>query len=298
MRVAFNRSARYALVRDTIRRNHFPTESYGARFFHTSGLFGMSMKFSGTRMGPASPAPTEPTGTVLPGINLGMRVANPSAQFPATLSDGEPLPQTDPRVEWKEHFCSEKQLPYYHNVRTNEVSFSVPRGFVTRFPRLHERNGQIVDKDGAVFPSKDNTSEAAQDDQLDNKPTTGLSPKQKLAAYGAAGMLWYLIVHNLFLACVFSSIYFFHIDLLSLVRSYGFHVAVVDAPKEKKNRPSFWRSLLVAIVLNKLLVPVQVVVTLATAPRVIHILRPIAARVGPQISSFFKGLRFRKKAVA
>lgn len=264
------------------------------RFIRTSAPLGSSFRCHEVRLAPASSTATASATRVLPGINLGMRVANPSESFPATLSDSEPLPSSDPRVEWKEHFCSEKQLPYYHNVRTNEVSFDVPRGFVTRFPRLHERNGQLVDKHGAVFPSKENLESPSVSEELGDKPTSSLSPKQKLAAYGAAGMLWYLIVHNLFLACVFSCIYFLHIDLLSLVRSYGFHVSIVDAPKEKKNRPSFWRSLLVSIVLNKLLVPVQIVVTLATAPRVIHVLRPIAAKVGPQISAFFK----RKKAVA
>eukprot|EP00796_Vickermania_ingenoplastis_P013368 gene13368-9196_t len=217
----------------------------------------------------------------LPGVNLGLRVACPSQQFPATLSDHEPVPPSDPRVLWKEHFCSEKQQPYYHNIATDEVTFQVPNGFVTRFPLFYKRNGFEVDASGAVRRDDSQTNTASESPQ--GTPASHLSHKQKLAAYGAGGILWYLIVHNLSLISVFSCIYFFNIDLLSIARSYGFHVPLSDRAGPIGGRPSFLKSLLLAIVLNKLLVPVQLLVALASAPRVIHYVQPIAVRMIPKV---------------
>lgn len=219
----------------------------------------------------------------LPGLNLGMRVANPSPQFPATIAHREPTAANDPRVEWKEHFCSEKQAPYYHNLCTNQVSFQIPNGMVTRFPRFYRRSGaHRVDNSGAVFLSHSES-------EVQNANTaSNLSPKQKLAAYGAAGVLWYLIIHNIFLAIVFSSIYFFHVDLVSLARRYGFNVPISNpTDSEEKKHPSFWKTVVLAILLNKLLVPVQVVVTLGTAPKVIKYIQPIAVKVGPKLRFFW-----------
>lgn len=255
------------------------------------------------------------TSSVLPGINLGMRVAQPSEQFPATLSEVEPLSPNDPRVVWKEHFCSEKERPYYHNLQTNEVTYTKPHGFVTRFPRWYQRNGvQLGNEKINSVSNNSNENENSADaphphskitSNQNNEYTSGgsevggvrnffFSPsakKKQLAAYGATGLLWYLIVHNVFLACVFSCIYFLNIDLVSLARSYGFHVNSDEGKipeTEKKRRPSVWQTLITAIVLNKLLVPVQILVTIGTASRAIPVLQLIAPNVkrrSPVVSS-------------
>lgn len=237
---------------------------------------------------------TIPSLSVLPGLEVGMKVAQPTPQYPAGVAEEVPLSDKDSRVEWVEHYCSEKQAPYYHNLKTDEVTFEVPEGgFVTRFPQLYTRLGYHIDGNGAVqrrhVPSRE-TDEA--DGPLIDiaKMSPNLSPREKLAAYGTAGVLWYLIIHFFFWLCLFFSIYIFHFDLLSLARSYGFYVPVStsSAATEDVRRPSFWRSFVTAVVLNKLLFPIQVALTLATVPKVIVFLRPISAKVVPHLRYFFK----------
>lgn len=248
--------------------------------------------------------PASGSSRVLPGIDLGLRVSRPSSQFPATLSEGEPLPSTDQRVVWKEHFCSEKGQPYYHNLDTNEVTYAKPQGFVTRFPRWYQQNGIALDHEGidaggkstgsgsdgcehlgsstARFPQN---SGSDVDERRTRRASSDLllskSQKKKLATFGAMGLLWYFIVHNLFLVCVFSSMYFLNIDLVGIAHSYGFHVSSNEgktSETERKRSPSVWKTLITAIVLNKLLVPVQMVVTIGTASKVIPVLQPICRR--------------------
>lgn len=254
--------------------------------------------------------PASGTSHVLPGIDLGLRVCRPSSQFPATLSEGEPLPSNDPRVVWKEHFCSEKGQPYYHNLDTNEVTYAKPPGFVTRFPRWYQQNGIALDHEGINAGSKSTGSGSNEPEHLDSstarfrqstasevdergthKTSSDLflskSQKQRLAAFGAMGLLWYFIVHNLFLICVFSSMYFLKIDLVRIAHSYGFHVSQSEgkiSETGEKRSPSVWKTLITAIVLNKLLVPVQMVVTMGTASKVIPVLRPICKRFSARFS--------------
>lgn len=280
---------------------------------HSSSTRGITTTFSTNGSSPSFDAGSR-TGTsgVLPGIDLGMRVAQPSSEFPATLSEEEPLPANDPRVEWKEHFCSEKERPYYHNLRTNVVVYNKPLGFVTRFPRWYQRNTVHDDLEktdpidsGGISTSNGQASSSSigapsHQDIANGIERSGesrvrniffsLTKKKQLAANGATGLLWYLIVHNFFLACVFSSMYFLNIDLVSIARSYGFHVSSDEGKSreaEKVNRPSFWKTLITAIVLNKLLVPVQVVVTIGTGSRVIPVLQIITKKLSRRFPLLF-----------
>lgn len=208
---------------------------------------------------------------ILPALNLAIRIYRPTSKFPATWSCSEPLSPSDPLSEWKEHFSAEHQRPYYHHVPSNRVSFSIPDGFKTRFPRLYRRQGFHVTEDSTVV-TKSQESTPVNPSTLSN-----LTLKQKLATYGAAGVIWYLIVHQLSLVVVFSCIYFLNIDLLSCAKKYGFHVPE-RVERRKGERPSFWKSFLLSIVLNKLLAPLHLVITLATAPRVIRLFQPTAMR--------------------
>lgn len=250
--------------------------------------------------------------SVLPGVDLAKRVASPDQVFPATWSSDEPLAPDDPRIVWKEHYSLAESRPYYHNVNTNETTTDIPEGFVTRFPQLYRKSGYVVDSNGAVHrsgeagasgspgePSATGGATAAEGEAAASPAGKKLTAKQKLAAYGGGGLLWYLIVHNVVLATIFSLLYFFKVDLIALAKSYGFNVKVkrseeVEEISRHSNRhPPFFKTLLLAIVLNKLLVPVQLVFTLATAPFLVHRLEPIAVVLLPKCRTFFHNLKLK-----
>ncbi|CAC9523196.1 conserved hypothetical protein [Leishmania infantum JPCM5] len=229
--------------------------------------------------------------TVLPGVDLARRAVSPNQEFPATWSEDEPLSPSNPRVCWREHYSLDAQKPYYQNIKTMEVTWDIPEGFVTRFPRLYASNGYHVDATGAVFRS----STASEPPANGTVGTTvakeagvkAVPLKQRLAAYGAGGLLWYLIVHNISLACVFTCLYVFRIDLIRLARSYGFDVKCSDevAVSESK-RPPFWKTFVLSIVLNKILVPLHLLLTVTSAPLLVHRLEPIATSLFPKIKAF------------
>ncbi|KAK7199648.1 hypothetical protein NESM_000009900 [Novymonas esmeraldas] len=235
--------------------------------------------------------------TVLPGVDLARRAVSPSQEFPATWSEDEPLAPSDPRVHWREHYSLDAEKPYYQNVRTMEVTWKIPDGFVTRFPRLYASSGYRVDANGAVFSSTASTGltppEAA---AAATAPAAGagvktLTLKQRLAAYGAGGLLWYLIVHNISLAGVFACLYIFRIDLIGLARSYGFDVKRSDeVVVSEKKRPPFWKTFVLSIILNKMLVPLHLLVTVTSAPLLVPRLEPIARSLFPKMKAFFSGL--------
>lgn len=239
---------------------------------------------------------------MLPGVDLATRAVNPSSLFPASWGKDEPLVPSDPRVCWREHYSLDTQRPYYQHVQTMEVTFDIPEGFVTRFPRLYMTNGFRVDERGAVhrITSEGNASGAggagdngSSDTAVKQRGGSGVKSmtlKQKLAAYGAGGLLWYLIIHNISLACVFTCLYVLRIDLISLARSYGFNVKMESADVDPNRRPSFWKTLVLSIVLNKLLVPVQLLFTVTTAPLLVHRLEPFAATLFPKMKAIVQSV--------
>ncbi|CAD2216406.1 hypothetical protein AGDE_02853 [Angomonas deanei] len=232
----------------------------------------------------------------LPGVELARRAVDPSAQFPTTWSDTEPLPATDPRICWREHYSLEKSQPYYENVTTGEVSWEIPDGFVTRFPKLYANNGFTMDEKGAVS-RRDGSNEVVGkpggEPPVSKKP---LTLKQKLAAYGGGGLLWYLIVHNVCLFSIFCCLYFLRIDLVSIARSYGFKIKQkeeVEVVTPTKSRPPFWKTFLFSIVFNKMFVPLQLVFTVATAPLLVHRLEPVARALFPKFKAFVHNIKSR-----
>ncbi|EPY28388.1 hypothetical protein STCU_03991 [Strigomonas culicis] len=246
--------------------------------------------------------------TVLPGIDLARRAVSPSQAFPTTWSDAEPLAPTDPRILWREHFSLADDKPYYENIKSGEVTFQIPDGFVTRFPMLYQRSGYTIDERGAVHATEgaaasvsgkpDGSTTAAGTDPNAKKHVT---TRQRLAAYGGGGLLWYLIVHNIFLTTIFSCIYFLRIDLVAVARSYGFSVKRSEEVKEVsdvRKRPPFFKTLLLSIVLNKMMVPIQLAFTVATAPLLVKRLEPIAVRLFPKIRQSFQALMKKVKGTA
>ncbi|KAL7699916.1 FAM210A/B-like domain containing protein [Lotmaria passim] len=285
----------------------------------SSLLFGRSWKSTSTASqagrGDArhAPTPTTPAGTtaaaVLPGVDLARRAVQPSQEFPATWSEDEPLAPTDPRTAWRELYSLEAEKPYYQNIQTMEVRWEIPEGFVTRFPRLYESSGYYVDEHGAVFRARATVSSAAataavtsETASKSSEKTDGvraLTLKQRMAAYGAGGLLWYLIVHSVSFCGVFTCLYFLHIDLIGVARSYGFDVKPsADVVVSEKKRPPFWKTFVVALVLNKMLVPVHLFITVTTAPILVHRLEPIAARLFPAVQSVFRSFFSKTKAAS
>ncbi|KAG5494582.1 hypothetical protein JIQ42_02194 [Leishmania sp. Namibia] len=240
------------------------------------------------------PAPTSGA-AVLPGVDLARRAVSPNQEFPATWSEDEPLSPSNPRVCWREHYSLDADKPYYQNIHTMEVTWVIPEGFVTRFPRLYASNGYRVDAKGAVFrlstapetPAKGTTGATV----AKEAGVKTVSLKQRLAAYGAGGLLWYLIVHNISLACVFTCLYVFRIDLIDLARSHGFDVKRSDeVPVNEKKRPPFWKTFVLSIILNKMLVPLHLLLTVTSAPLLVHRLEPIATSLFPKMKAFIRNL--------
>jgi hypothetical protein len=100
--------------------------------------------------------------------------------------------------------------------------------------------------------------------------------KQKLAAYGGGGLILYLIIHNACLLSVFVCIRFLGIDVIGAARSWGFHV------KSSENTNVFG-AFITAVLLNKMLVPLQLFVTILMAPKFVPVLQPLAANLAPKI---------------
>ncbi|ORC92536.1 uncharacterized protein TM35_000032890 [Trypanosoma theileri] len=250
----------------------------------------------------------------LPAVDLAYRIVCPSLKFPATSTGKKVTGYRDPCVFWREYYSFDRSMPYYHHLPTNVITFEVPNGFLTRFPLFYRRRGFFVNSENRVFSksttenrgsSGENSSGGAEGNNSsmppsgDGKPSsssgTSLTLKQKLAAYGGGGLLLYLIVHNVLLACIFFSLYFLHIDLVGIARSYGFSIrsdkvtsdTLDDAniTSTEKKYPSFWATLGISIVLNKLLVPIELAVTLMMAPVLVPRLQPFASRVIPRIKS-------------
>ncbi|CCW70544.1 unnamed protein product [Phytomonas sp. Hart1] len=227
----------------------------------------------------------------LPGLELARQAVGP-IQFSSTKNnEDESVSSFDPLIYWREYYSLEHAKPYYHNIQTNETTFQIPKGFPTQFPLYYSKNGFNVDGHGVVHHlSKSTTTEGNGNGSNTQNGSSGLSLRQKLAAYGAGGVLLYLIIHNISFVVVFTCIYFFHMDLPGLARSYGFNISDKknDTVEGKKNeRSPFLRTLLLSIVLNKILIPFHLALTIGAAPFLVHRLEPIAMRFIPRSKSFF-----------
>ena len=222
-------------------------------------------------------------------LSAAERIANPSQATPASGPAGGVLSPEDPRIVWREHWCVAKKVPYYHNMLTNETTWDVPEKFVTRFPTYHKELNQKVQvqADGTVqyLPSDGSVPTTEMPLDMANLPL-----KKKLALYGSGGLILYLIIHNIFLSCVFCSMYFFGIDLVHIARSYGFNAKEAEASSEMggdtkavKKAPTFVGTFVTAVILNKMTVPFQLLLTLTLAPRVVPKLQPLANRLIPKL---------------
>ncbi|EKF31367.1 hypothetical protein MOQ_004797 [Trypanosoma cruzi marinkellei] len=251
--------------------------------------------------------------TLLPAVNRALPLFNPCQEFPATPVGVELPDPRDPCVVWREYYSFEHRRPYYHNLLTNLTTFEVPSGLRTCFSLFHRRQGLYVDKENRVHHratvqgggTPDTGSPGASDGVGGSPASPGgdgtLTTKQKLAAYGGGGLLLYIIVHNILLAAIFFSLYFLHVDLVGIARSYGFSVGDnpvgsgngADAAVKKKKAPSFWATLGVSIVLNKLLVPLELAATLMLAPVLVPRLQPFATRLIPSVKAFIERLKGR-----
>ena len=199
-------------------------------------------------------------------LERAMSLTRPSVRHPATAPKaGEQLEDTDPRVCWREYWDVAAQRPYYHNLTTNEVVPNPPEGMPTRFGKHWVTKGYNVDDLGHV-------REPTPEDLQKNAHSKGM--KGKLAMYGAGGLLLYLIIHNICLAIVFSALYVFDVDLLTLAKDYGLGFSKED--KKEANKKTLIGTFITAVAFNKMFVPVQLLATLAMAPFLAARLTPFA----------------------
>lgn len=238
----------------------------------------------------------------------------PSLAHPATAGATS---EDDPRVQWREHWDATTRKPYYENLVTREVTFDIPEAFPTRFGAFWVGKGfnvleNIVQPkegsagaEGSTPRAAASTSASAGSSDASSStvktqmrqfsttrrangvapPPEGTDPakmtmKQRIGLYGTAGLVLYLIIHNILLACIFITLYVFEVDLVSIARGWGYELKFLPGgkhtPKEESeeaaaveeisNDPSIIATFITAVALCKLVVPFQLTITLALCP--------------------------------
>jgi hypothetical protein len=192
------------------------------------------------------------------------RVTDPSPAAPATGPAPNNAPG-DPHVFWREHWDLEKKKPYYHNLKTHELLWTMPDGFNTRFLFYYRR---LSEEAGVGHTSADHVE--AQKIVGDGKAR---SWKERIKDYGPAGLILYGIIHFGSLSIFFTAM-FFGLDVTAVARKFGFDIE----PSQGKSTVALY---VAAIAVNKIFSPLHVLLTLALAPKV----TPIMRRVGSKIYS-------------
>lgn len=212
------------------------------------------------------------------------------------------VPTTDPHVFWREHWDLDTRRPYYHQLQTNELTWEKPVGFNTRFnfyfDRIYEeyRSGHRAEEHLANPPpevpraekvpkpaviaekpvdalattdaeAKGEKPVAPFDDQPSQAPVAGRSFKDRLKDYGAPGFALYLIIHFTSLGCVFLIMYN-GVDLSGIARSAGFDIASPAA-----SGGGVAAVMIVAVAVNKMFNPLQLLLTIALAPKLVPVIR-------------------------
>uniref|UniRef100_A0A7S1PJZ6 WW domain-containing protein n=1 Tax=Neobodo designis TaxID=312471 RepID=A0A7S1PJZ6_NEODS len=193
-------------------------------------------------------------------IDAARRLTNPNREYPAT---GEaPAPDANAaRVMWREHWDLLERKPYYHNLVTNETTWRMPAGFPTRFTEFYS---QLSEEHAHGMRTADHLN-AAHAAATSGTPIPKRTLQQRLADYGPSGFALYFIIHFVgFLLCY--ALLAFGVDLGSVAHSLGFEVASSSAGTKGA-------TIMGAIALNKLLVPLQILLTVALAPRLTPMLK-------------------------
>lgn len=211
-----------------------------------------------------------------------MRLADTGPKYPASGdAPNNNNPDEDPLVYWREYWDHESKRPYYHNLKTNKVSWTIPSRFPSRFldyyQRLNEEaslghktvdhlNAQQVQKEHTIRLGEKGTDSAtalATDAKLANR-----SLKDRIKDYGPAGFILYGTIHFLSLCVVYTAM-MFGVDVAKLARSFGFDIEKQD----KKTKGSLVGMWLLAIAVNKIFVPIHVMMTVALAPQFVPVVR-------------------------
>lgn len=201
-------------------------------------------------------------------LEQAMRITTPSPRHPATGAS-DPAGSTevtarpaDPAVVWREHWDVEFERPYYHNLVTNEVRTTLPEGFPTRFLFYFQRN-----KGGLVHEESDAGKAPAH-------ATRAKTMKERIKDYGMAGLLLYGVIHFGMLGIIFT-VMMAGVDVRGLLKSIG-----IDIGNRLKGDNSLMAVWLVAILVNKVFVPLQLIATLSLAPKVSPYLKNFLIRLG------------------
>lgn len=182
------------------------------------------------------------------------RITRPSAEHPAT-GEANP-PAGSPAVQWREHWDLMERKPYYHNLITHQTTWAMPAGFPTRFGRYYSRLKEEHDRAGLNTDEHINAMHVAQTTAV---PLPQRSLRDQLMDYGPSGFALYGLIHFVgFVGCFV--LLFWGVDLAAIARSFGYDTAPVS-------NSSTGAIFLAAVAVNKLFVPVHIVMTLALAPR-------------------------------
>lgn len=206
-------------------------------------------------------------------LEQAMRITSPSAKHPATetLASSEGKggktinEESNPANVWREHWDVEFERPYYHNLVTNEVRTTLPEGFPTRFLFYYQKH-----KGGVVHEPSDAH-------KVPQHATRAKSMKERIKDYGMAGLLLYGVIHFGMLGIIFGTMVA-GVDVQGAMRRIGIDVGA--SLRSKDGKPSMWKLWLLAVVINKVFAPLQVLATISLAPRVAPLLKAGLQRVG------------------
>ena len=180
-------------------------------------------------------------------------------------------------------FVTEKDEKYVTRLQLDEYG---PLVCVFFHDEFHKRLlSQIAQRQKRV---KDHVASAVEGSTKDLKfddahvDYASLSLKKRVALYGSAGLLLYLIVHNVFLASFFTLLYGFDVDITACARWLGFNVL------PQSDGASVWVLFFIAVAVNKGFVPVHLLITLALAPRAAPKLQPAAQAMSTMIRNLMK----------
>jgi len=144
---------------------------------------------------------------------------------------------------WREHWDGNTQRPYYHNIKTHEVQWAKPEGVESLYPDYYAKNPE----GGTATLGTTATSSSS----------SGPAWFAAVTKYGPGGLALYLVIHFSSLACVFAL----------LLLGVDFSAVAVWLNITMPSGGSYVALWAIAIALNKVFVPVQIMLTGLMAPR-------------------------------
>jgi hypothetical protein len=188
-------------------------------------------------------------------MDAAQRLIDPTAKHPATGAEAA-ANSADPRVLWREHWDLLERKPYYHNLITNVTSWDMPSGFPTRFARYYARLKEEADRVGIDTPEHARAKRVA---EVSGSELPKRTLQDRLQDYGPSGVALYTIIHFVGFISAFALLWY-GVDVGAVARKFGFDVS----PTTGASKGTIF---LGAVAINKVMVPFQILLTIALAPR-------------------------------